>query len=224
MFMEISKMEIEIETQKNSGTEPQTDEIISIRPEEHKKNYLGYIAIFISQYFSLIGSQIVSFAVIWYLTITTGSSLILSLATFANLVPMIIVSPIAGVIADKFSKNFILIFTDALQAIATLGLILLFHLGIFQIWHIIILMGVRGLCQGFQMPVSIAVTAIMVPDEKIKKINAIQQILSSMKYSRNRSLFDKYISNSKDLLVGCYHIHSFCNSTLIHQNSKGLSR
>ena len=163
-------MEIQVETQKKNG----------YRLVEPEKNYLGYIGIFISQYFSLIGSQIVSFAVIWYLTITTGSTLILSLATFANLVPMIIVSPIAGVIADKFSKNFILIFTDALQAAATLGLIILFHLGIFQIWHIIILMGIRGTCQGFQMPVSVAVTSLMVPEKKIKKINAIQQILSSI--------------------------------------------
>ncbi len=173
-------MEIQIETQKKAGTEAQTGEILSISSEDTKKNYMGYIAIFISQYFSLIGSQIVSFAVIWYLTITTGSSLILSLATFANLVPMIIVSPLAGVIADKISKNFMLIFTDALQAVATLGLIILFYLGIFQIWHIILLMGIRGICQGFQMPVSVAVTSLMVPDEKIKKINAIQQILGSV--------------------------------------------
>lgn len=163
-------MEIPEETQKNN----------EFKLKEHEKNYLGYIGILLSQYFSLIGSQIVSFAVIWYLTITTGSSLILSLATFANLVPMIIISPIAGVIADKFSKNFILIFTDALQAIATLGLIILFYLGIFQIWHIILLMAIRGTCQGFQMPVSVAVTSLMVPDEKIKKINAIQQIFSSI--------------------------------------------
>ncbi|QEE15228.1 MFS transporter [Promethearchaeum syntrophicum] len=173
-------MELQIETQKNTDAETQTAENLSLSTEKPKKNYLGYITIFISQYFSLIGSQIVSFAVIWYLTITTESSLILSLATFANLVPMIIISPIAGVIADKFSKNFILIFTDALQAVATLGLIILFYLGIFQIWQIILLMGVRGICQGFQMPVSVAVTSLMVPDEKIKKINAIQQILSSL--------------------------------------------
>jgi len=180
MFMEISYMDIQVETQKKTDIEPQTGQILSMKIEEPKKNFLGYVGILSSQYFSLIGSQIVSFAVIWYLTITTGSSLILSLATFANLVPMIIVSPFAGVIADKFSKNFILIFTDALQAVATLGLIILFYLGIFQIWHIILLMAIRGTCQGFQMPVSVAVTSLMVPDEKIKKINAIQQILSSI--------------------------------------------
>ncbi|MHA1475188.1 MAG: MFS transporter [Promethearchaeota archaeon] len=173
-------MDIQVETQKKTGTELMADEILSNKTEEPKKNFLGFVGILSSQYISLIGSQIVSFAVIWYLTITTGSTLILSLATFANLVPMIIVSPIAGVIADKFSKNFILIFTDALQAVATLGLIILFYLGIFQIWQIILLMAIRGTCQGFQMPVSVAVTSLMVPDEKIKKINAIQQIFSSI--------------------------------------------
>ena len=98
-------MDIQVETQKKTGTEIMADEILSNKTEEPKKNFLGFVGILSSQYISLIGSQIVSFAVIWYLTITTGSTLILSLATFANLVPMIIVSPIAGVIADKFSKS-----------------------------------------------------------------------------------------------------------------------
>ncbi|MHA1765790.1 MAG: MFS transporter [Promethearchaeota archaeon] len=173
-------METQNETLNRSDIKHQNDASLLGKSTETDKNYSGYIFIFVSQYFSLIGSQIVSFAVIWYLTITTGSSLILSLSTFANLVPMIIVSPIAGVIADRFSKNFILIFTDAMQALATLGLILLFYLGMIQTWHIIFLMGIRGICQGFQMPVGVAVTALMVPDKKIKKINAIQQVLTSL--------------------------------------------
>ncbi len=144
------------------------------------QSYLGYIWIMISQFVSLIGSQIVSFAVIWYLTIETGSTLILSAASIANIVPMIIVSPIAGVVADRLDKNVMLIITDLLQALSTFVLIILFSLGINQLWHIIALLAVRGICQGFQMPVAVAITSLMVPEDKIKPINSINQIFNSL--------------------------------------------
>lgn len=148
--------------------------------EEPEKNLRNYMTLFFSQYISMIGSQIVSFAVIWYLTVSTGSTLILSLATLANMVPMIIVSPIAGVLADKYSKNAILILSDGFQAMATFGLILLFSLGMAELWHILVLMAIRGAMQGFQMPVASSLTALMVPEDKIQKINALDQIFRSL--------------------------------------------
>jgi len=93
---------------------------------------------------------------------------------------MIIVSPIAGVIADRMNKNVMLIVTDLLQALSTFVLIILFSLGINQLWHIIALLAVRGICQGFQMPVAVAITSLMVPEDKIKPINSINQIFNSL--------------------------------------------
>ncbi|MHA1673460.1 MAG: MFS transporter [Promethearchaeota archaeon] len=144
------------------------------------QSYLGYIWIMISQFVSLIGSQIVSFAVIWYLTIETGSTLILSTASIANIVPMILVSPIAGVISDRISKNVLLIVADLVQALSTFVLIILFSLGINQLWHIIALLAMRGVCQGFQAPATATITSLMVPEDKIKPINSINQIFNSL--------------------------------------------
>ncbi|MHA1796739.1 MAG: MFS transporter [Promethearchaeota archaeon] len=144
------------------------------------KSFNGYLFIWISQFISLFGSNIVSFAVIWYLTVQTESSLILSLASIASIVPMILVSPLAGVISDRANKNLILIVTDFTQAAATFALIILFHFNLAQLWHIIALLAIRGSCQGFQNPVSVAVTSLMVPEEKIKNINSFNQILMSL--------------------------------------------
>jgi DHA3 family macrolide efflux protein-like MFS transporter len=145
-----------------------------------EKNFRGFLWIWATQKISLLGSQIVSFAVIWYLTVESGSTLILALSTIASIVPMILISPFAGVLADKFNKNAILLIADFAQALATAGLILLFSLGIAELWHIIALLFVRGVCQGFQMPVAAAINALMVPEEKINSINAIDQIFNSL--------------------------------------------
>lgn len=140
----------------------------------------AYIYILLSQYVSLLGSQIVSFAVIWYLTIESESALILSVSSIASIVPMILVGPIAGVLADRMNKNVLLIVTDLIQALATLVLIILFNAGIATLWHIIVLMAVRGACQGFQNPVSSVVAPLMVPEDKIKAFNSVQQIFNSL--------------------------------------------
>ncbi|WP_371802390.1 MFS transporter [Candidatus Lokiarchaeum ossiferum] len=148
--------------------------------EVSEKSFQGFIIIFITQFISMIGSMIVSFAVIWYLAESTESSLILSIASIASIVPMIIVSPFSGVIADKFNKNLILIISDATQALATFVLIILFQLNVAELWHILVLLGIRGTCQGFQNPVSVSLTPLMVPEKKIKKINSINQIFNSL--------------------------------------------
>ncbi len=148
--------------------------------EISKKSLQGYMLIFITQFISMIGSQIVSFGVIWYLTDISQSTLILSIASIVNIVPMILISPFAGVISDRVSKNFMLIITDAVQAGATLILIVFIKLGIADLWYIIALLGVRGLCQGFQMPVITTITSLMVPKKNIKTINSFEQILRSI--------------------------------------------
>ncbi|MCF2138654.1 MAG: MFS transporter [Candidatus Lokiarchaeota archaeon] len=145
-----------------------------------KKSFHGYIWIWISQIISLIGSNIVSFAVIWYLTLQTESSFILSLASIASIVPMIIVGPFAGVISDRVNKNIVLILADFIQALGTFVLIILFYLNLAQLWHIIALLAVRGTCQGFQFPVAVSITSLMVPKEKIKSMNSLNQIFTSL--------------------------------------------
>lgn len=145
-----------------------------------KKTFRGFLLLFFTQYISLIGSQLVSFSVIWYLTAETGSSLILSLATMANMIPMILVGPFAGVIADRRSKNKILLFSDATQAFATFILIMLFFFGFFQIWQILVLMAIRGTCQGFQLPAVASLNSLMVPQKHIQRINALDRILMSI--------------------------------------------
>ncbi len=68
--------------------------------EVPRKTFIGFLWLFFSGYISMIGSQLVSFSVTWYLTEETGSTLILSIATLSNMLPMILVSLFAGILAD----------------------------------------------------------------------------------------------------------------------------
>ncbi|UCE13825.1 MAG: MFS transporter [Candidatus Heimdallarchaeota archaeon] len=143
-------------------------------------NLRGYIAIWIGQSVSLLGSSIVQFAIIWWLTLETGSAFVLSLATFCGLVPMVLLGPFSGVLADRWNRKKIILTTDFLQAIATIGLIGLFWLDIVEIWHVLTLLTVRGVFQAFQMPAIVAIVPQMVPKNRISRINALNSIFNNI--------------------------------------------
>ena len=126
-------------------------------------NMRGYILIWLGQLISILGSGIVQFAIIWWLTDKTGSSFVLALATFVGLVPMVIIGPFSGVLADRWNRKKIMLTTDFLQAIATIGLITIFWMNIVEVWHVLVLIAIRGSFQAFQMPASISIVPQMVP-------------------------------------------------------------
>lgn len=150
--------------------------------EQHEKKYQtkGYLTIYFSQVFSLMGSSVVSFALIWYLTVETGSAVILSVGMFVGMVPMLILAPFSGVLSDRVNKKLLLVLPDMLQAIAVIILIYLFKTGQIQIWHILVLLAVRGVAQAFQMPPNMTLPALMLPKDLIPRVNALNSILNSL--------------------------------------------
>ena len=149
---------------------------------ENEKKYQtkGFITIFLTQAFSLMGSSVVSFALIWYLTIETESGFILAVGMFVGMVPMLIITPFGGVLSDRINKKILLVVPDALQAVVVVALIYLFYTGQIQIWHILLLLAVRGIAQAFQMPVNMTLPALMLSKDTIPKVNAFNSILNSL--------------------------------------------
>jgi len=136
-----------------------------------------FFTIWTGQAFSLLGSQLVSFAVIWWLTQTTGSATILATATLVGLVPQVVLGPFTGTLVDRWSRRLTMIFADSLIALATVGLAILFALGHVQIWQVYALLFVRSVCGGFHWPAMQASTSLMVPKEHLTRIQGLNQML-----------------------------------------------
>src|SRR5512134_3911740 len=94
-------------------------------------------AIFLSsQTLSLFGSMLVQYAIIWYVTLTTQSGLILTVATISGFLPQIVISLFAGVWADRYPRKVLIICADVLTAVSTLILAVFFLLGYKELWLI----------------------------------------------------------------------------------------
>lgn len=75
------------------------------------------------QFLSGITSMIVQYAIIWYLTKETGSATILSFATLLGMIPMVLLSPFAGPLVDRWDKKRLLILTDIIVALFAMVLV-----------------------------------------------------------------------------------------------------
>ncbi|MHA1413096.1 MAG: MFS transporter [Promethearchaeota archaeon] len=144
-----------------------------------KKSFYHYLFFWTGQIFSLLGSLVVYFVIMWWLTVTTNDPMILSLATFFFYLPYIFVAPIAGVFSDRMSRKKLIIIVDSLQAMATVLLIFLMSLGITFVWIIFIFIAFRSACQAFHQPTVNSITPTMVPKEKLSRINGLNFLLSS---------------------------------------------
>jgi len=144
----------------------------------NKKTFKSYIFLYSGQLFSLLGSSITQFVIIWWITIETESTIILSIASFVYILPMTLAMPIAGVIVDRYNRKKIIVIVDSLQAFTTLFIILLFNLEITEPFVIIILNGLLGLFQGFHMPTVSAIVPTMVPKDNLSRINGVSFLFS----------------------------------------------
>ena len=68
-----------------------------------------FFTLWTGQALSLLGSQLVQFAIIWYLTQKTNSATALAIASLMGLLPQVILSPFIGTWVDRGNRRFILI-------------------------------------------------------------------------------------------------------------------
>ena len=136
-----------------------------------------FFTIWTGQAFSLLGSQLVSFAVIWWLTQTTGSATVLATASLVGLIPQVVLGPLTGALVDRWSRRLTMIIADGLIALATILLAVLFALGHVQIWQVYALLFFRSVCGGFHWPAMQASTSLMVPKEHLSRIQGLNQML-----------------------------------------------
>lgn len=136
-----------------------------------------FFPIWIGQALSLIGSRMVGFALIWYITQSTGSAIVLTTLALVGHLPEMVLGPFAGALVDRWNRQKVMIIADGAIAFLTLIIALLFAFDLIQIWHIYVLMFGRSIGGAFHFTAMGASTSLMVPKEKFTKIQGINQLL-----------------------------------------------
>lgn len=136
-----------------------------------------YFTLWTGQALSLLGSQLVQFAIIWYLTQETKSATTLAIASMMGLLPQVLLSPFIGTWVDRGNRRLILIASDSTVAVASLALVFLFVLGLVQVWHIYVALFIRAVAGGFHQSAWGASAVLLVPKDQLARIQGFNQAL-----------------------------------------------
>lgn len=144
---------------------------------EMKGWQLPFFSIWTGQAFSLVGSRLVQFALVWWLTETTGSATVLAMATLVAILPGVILGPFAGTLVDRWNRRAVMIAADAFVALVTAWLAYLFWTGSATMWHVYGAMLARALGGAFHWPAMQASTSLMVPKKHLSRVAGLNQTM-----------------------------------------------
>jgi DHA3 family macrolide efflux protein-like MFS transporter len=75
------------------------------------------------QFISRLGSQVVAVALVFWIKHATGSAALMGPIQMASSLPAVILAPIGGAFADRYSRRKIIVLSDALRGVAMLSLV-----------------------------------------------------------------------------------------------------
>ena len=114
--------------------------------------YRNYRLFFSGQSISLIGTWMQRIAMPWLVYHMTGSALLLGVVGFAGQIPTLILSPVAGVLTDRWSRYKVLLITQIVSLVQASVLACLCLAGVIQIWEIVALSAILGCTNAFDVP------------------------------------------------------------------------
>lgn len=125
---------------------------------------------------SLIGTWVQRIAIGWLTWTLTESGAWLGAVAFADLFPAVVIGPIGGVFADRFSRIKVIRIAQALLMIQALTLFGLTASGLITIWAVMALALINGVVIGFNQAARLALVPSLVPRADLSTAVAINAI------------------------------------------------
>lgn len=142
----------------------------------------SFFTIWAGQAVSLITSSVLQMAIIWYLTDTTGSALVLSMATMVGFLPQAVLGAVIGVWVDRWNRKWVMIGADLVIAVAGVILAIISLTADLPIWVVMIVLFIRSIGTAFHTPALGAVTPLLVPEEQLTKCAGYTQAIQSASF------------------------------------------
>ena len=143
-------------------------------------NLRDFYILWITQSISQLGSAITGFALTLWLYEKTGSALSTAALTICTYAPYVVMSIFAGAISDKFDKKKTMLICDALAALSTVAVFILYKTDLLSIWHLYLINVISGLMNTVQQPASEVAYTMIIPKEYYQKTGGLQSLSRSL--------------------------------------------
>ncbi|MGC9469220.1 MAG: MFS transporter [Anaerolineae bacterium] len=135
-----------------------------------------FLIIWAGQLISTLGSALTSFALGVWIYETTGSPTLYAVTMVIHVIPRVALSPIAGVIVDRWDRRKVMLIADTGAALASLFVAVMFLTGQLEVWHIYIATLCNSAFSTFQWPAYSAATSLLVPKRHLGRAGGLTQI------------------------------------------------
>lgn len=139
-----------------------------------------YIILWFSQSVSGLGSSMTGFALVLWAYEQSHSAMSVSMMSFCNYVPYVLLSLFVGSFIDRHNKKTIMLVSDSIAAFGSLAVLAFLVVGRLEVWNIYIINTVIGITNAFQQPASAVATGRLVPKEKISNVSGMNSFSNNL--------------------------------------------
>lgn len=141
-----------------------------------------FLVIWMGELISNIGTGMTAFGLGVYVWQLTKSALDVAMVEMAALLPMILFSPAAGVLADRFDRRLLMIIGDCVSGLGLVLLLVLMNTGNIQVWHICLCVGFSSAFASLLDPAYKATLTDLLSEDEYAKASGMVGIASSSKF------------------------------------------
>ena len=146
------------------------------------KSFKKFLIIWFGEFVSSIGSGLTAFALAVYVFQMTGTATSVSLVMLFSFLPSILLSPVAGVLADRFDRRLMMIIGDSLSALGLLFIFLIMATGEIALWQICLGVTISSIFIALLEPSYKATITDLLTEEQFSKASGLVQLAASSKY------------------------------------------
>jgi len=139
----------------------------------------AFTIIWLGQIISVLATSMTAFAQSIWVFQETGSATALGLVQVFFIVPFLILSPVAGVMVDRYNRKLMMMLSDLVAILPTAGLLVLSAMGRLEVWHFYVAAAFQGIGNTFQWPAYSAAITMMVPKEQLGRANGMMSLIEA---------------------------------------------
>ena len=144
------------------------------------ENFKRYIIFWLSQALSQLGSAMTGYALILWAYAQNGTAMTVSLMSFFQYVPYVLVSLFAGTFVDSHRKKKIMLTADSIAAVCSASIFVLIAGNWLQLWNIYLINFVLGFVNAFQGPAASVAVGKAVPKEKMAQVSGMNSFSGNL--------------------------------------------
>lgn len=168
-----------------------------------QKAFGKFMLLWSGQLISAVGSGLTAFGLGVYLYQQTGQASAMAMVTLLAFMPSLLLSPVAGVLADRYDRRLLMMLGDSLSATGLIYILICLLSGEAQLWQICLGVTVSSVFSSLLDPAYKATVTDLLTEEQYTRASGFVQVAGSAKYLISPALagYLLLVSDVKLLLV-----------------------